>query len=438
MIDSIHVQGKLLHECTMEGERRIDDVYPGHGNGCQLSADRWMLIYATRGWRETDDDRSIIYQLRADRPDGRIVREGRLRKSIDDWDADDDGKTSILQFGHPGVFGIPKGAMVKGKPAPNANVFMARWRRNRYGTIDPKTGLVERLRATESRLLHVEEIQFRLNEEEDDIEVLGPVKMSRELGHEEGLEFCRRGSLLWMNQSISQSVSYNDEGTEWVAVNHFSGGCVAAVKYRFNPDAGLYEWVDTGPLLQTAGRTHTEASIVRGRDRWIICTRADRIEEIKGANGWTTSEDPFKNLSEPVFTRNRKNRTPFTLYNRPDGEIQMFTGDPEASPYRNARNPLFTWRIDPETFEESDRREIFDNIREGLFKPEMTPKSEMCKLLPHAGGREQYLLWRCRVMNLEVSGPKGPAITEEMKEPHGIYYARVRYTEDLPARWDLG
>jgi hypothetical protein len=117
----------------------------------------------------------------------------------------------------------------------------------------------------------------------------------------------------------------------------------------------------------------------------------------------------------------------------------LFTGDPEASPYQNARNPLYSWRIDPETFEETDRREVFDNIREGLFKPESTPKSEMCKLLPHTGGREQFLLWRCRVQNIAEAGYKGhTAITPEMKVPHGIYCARVRYSEDLPGLWALG
>jgi hypothetical protein len=164
MLESIELKGKLLHECGIEGERRSDDVYPAHGNGCQLSADRWMLIYATRGWRNVDDDRSIIYQVRADGPDGEILTEGRLRRSIDHWDPDGAGTTSVLQFGHPGVFGVPRGAVINGRKAPHANVFMARWRRNRYGILDEQTGMVRRLKEGESRRLHVEEVQFRLND----------------------------------------------------------------------------------------------------------------------------------------------------------------------------------------------------------------------------------------------------------------------------------
>ena len=439
MIESIKPQGKLLHECGIEGERRSDDVYPAHINGCQLSADRWMLIFATRGWRNVDDDRSIIYQLRADSPDGRLICEGRLQRSIDDWDSDGDGSRCVLQHGHPGVFGLPKGTLIKGQRAENANLFMARWRRNSYGILDPETGIVERIRDGHLRQLHVEEVQFRLNEADDDIEVLTPITLSREKGYKEGPEFCRRGTFSWMNQNITQSVPYNEEGTEWVSIHHFDGGRVAAIKYRFDRTTNRYQWVDTGPLLQTEGWEHVESSIVRGRNGWIICTRAHVEGEFRGANGWVVTEDPFHSLSDPVFTRHRQNRTPFSLYNCPDGQIRMFTGDAKVSPYRNARNPLYSWRIDLDAFQISDRREVFDCIAEGFFGPESSPKSEMCKLLPHTGGRDQFLLWRIRVMNIAQAGYHGlPAVTEQMKGPHGIYYARVRYTEDLPGMWSLG
>ena len=119
-------------------------------------------------------------------------------------------------------------------------------------------------------------------------------------------------------------------------------------------------------------------------------------------------------------------------------EIRMFTGDPEVSPYNNARNPLYRWRIDEETFETSDRREIYDCVGAGHFPVATSPKSEMCKLLPHAGGREQFLLWRIRVMNVAEDGYHGlPAVSDEMKEPHGIYYARLCYTDDFPGLWEL-
>lgn len=441
MIESIEVKGKLIHECGIEGERRRDDVYPGHPNGCQLSKNRWLLIYATRGWRNVDDDRSIVYQLRADKPDGTLIREGLLRQSINTWDPDGDGSNYIRQHGHPVVFGLPKGALIDGKPAPNANLFTARWRRNNYGRVNPATGLVhERIKDEVERRLRVEEVQFRLNDRQDDIEMLCPVKVSTELGFEERLdsEFCSRGSFAWMNQNYTQPVPFNHDATEWIAMDHFPGGAVAAVKYRFNPQLNLYQWVETGPLLTSEGWEHIETSIARIVGGWLICTRSHCLGQVRGANGFVTTPDPFESLPQPVFNRYRPNRTPITLYHCPDGEIRIFTGDPEVSPYRNARNPLYCWKVNMESFNVSECREIFDCIGKGLLPKESSPKSEMCKLLPHGGGREQYLVWRVRAMNIGVAGYHGlPAITEEMKESHGIYYASIRYTEDQPGIWTL-
>ncbi len=70
MIEFIKPQGKLLHECGIEGERQSDDVYPAQINGCQLSADRWMLIFATRGWRNVDDDIELLTPITLSREKG--------------------------------------------------------------------------------------------------------------------------------------------------------------------------------------------------------------------------------------------------------------------------------------------------------------------------------------------------------------------------------
>ena len=42
-------------------------------------------------------------------------------------------------------------------------------------------------------------------------------------------------------------------------------------------------------------------------------------------------------------------------------------------------------------------------------------------------------------MNIAQADYHGlPAVTEQMKGPHGIYFARVRYSEYHPGRWALG
>src|SRR5439155_8721327 len=103
-------------------------VVPAHPNGIQLSRDRWLLVYATRGFRGVDDDRSIVYQVRHGSPDGRLVKEGFLAWSIDDWDPLGEGKSYVKQHGHPVAFGVPKGALIRGKAAAHANLFVAAWR----------------------------------------------------------------------------------------------------------------------------------------------------------------------------------------------------------------------------------------------------------------------------------------------------------------------
>ena len=73
MIESLKAGGKLIHECGLSAETRGDGVFPAHPNGMQLSKDRWLLIYATRGWRCADDDMSIVYQIREHTPVGPVL-----------------------------------------------------------------------------------------------------------------------------------------------------------------------------------------------------------------------------------------------------------------------------------------------------------------------------------------------------------------------------
>jgi hypothetical protein len=84
-IESIEPHGLLVGECSLEGERRGDDVVPAQPGGIQVSRDRWLLLYATRGFRGVDDDRSIVWQLRQGSFMGRVVKEGFLARSFEDY-----------------------------------------------------------------------------------------------------------------------------------------------------------------------------------------------------------------------------------------------------------------------------------------------------------------------------------------------------------------
>jgi hypothetical protein len=82
---ALEYRGRFVEECTLPGETRRDDVVPRHANAIQLSAERWLVIYSTHGYRGVDDERSIIYQVRAERPDGPVLKEGFLSRTSDDW-----------------------------------------------------------------------------------------------------------------------------------------------------------------------------------------------------------------------------------------------------------------------------------------------------------------------------------------------------------------
>ena len=124
--------------------------------------------------------------------------------------------------------------------------------------------------------------QFRLNDREDDIEIVQPAAELRQEGYDQGPRFCT-ADVRWMNQTFTQAVPYAQggaaDGSQWVDVNHFDGGRVAALRYRFDPGAGVYRWTDTGPLVAGPGPwRHSEASIARAGSAWIIATRASAAE----------------------------------------------------------------------------------------------------------------------------------------------------------------
>ena len=122
----------------------------------------------------------------------------------------------------------------------------------------------------------------------------------------------------------------------------------------------------------------------------------------------------------------------------PDGELRIFTGEPTVSPYHNARDPLYAWRVDPGDFSVSDRRVVYDSVAAGMLKVDCVPRLDMCKLVPHSGGRTQTVLFRIRVKNVNHQYGSLPPITPELKAKCAVYRAEITYSEDIPATWNLG
>ncbi len=438
-IESVEHVGQLVRECTLPGHTRADDVVPRSANCIQISATRWLIVYATHGYRGVDDERSIIYQVRSDAPDGSVLKEGFLARSEMDWKEQGlptpaEGSVYYKQLGHGVVFGVPKGALIGGKPAPHANLFVAKWRVSGRA-IDVKTGFMPFEGVDRSIGQRVEWMQFRLNDREDDIEIVQPVAQLRQKGFEKGEAFCS-ADVKRMNQSFCQPVVANDDFTEWADANAFNESRVAALRYRFHPESHRYEWVETGPMLGgDPKRGFGEPSLVCLADGWIAAGRG--ATEI----GWARAKDPFTAWSPPEFTQDPPGRVPLTVYRCADGVTRLFCNDIRVNSTRQIRNPLFCWDVDVEHgFATSNRREIFSVARGNLpIRPESHAKIDFPHLFP-LHGRTQLVAHgvSMRAMNFPTErSPDIPIQNAAEKAAAGLYYSRITYRKAPPPVWQF-
>ena len=424
-VESLQPAGEFIHECSLDGERRRDDVVPRHANCIQASRTRWLVVYSTHGWRGVDDERSIVWQLRRDAPEGPVVREGFLARAQADWRPDGvpaaaDGKVWFKQHGHMVAFGVPKGAHIAGKPAVNANVFVAKWR-VLGRALDLKRDYLEKTAAPTTQ--GVEWVQFKLNAREDDIEILQPVRRMRQKGFEVGDAFCSAADAGSMNQSFCPPVAANADFTEWADCNHFDRGRLAVLRHRFNAATGLYEWTDTGPWLAAPRVALSEASLVRLADGWLVAARSN------GVVAWARSADPFAGWDAVTFSREPSVSAPLTVVRCSDGTVRLFTGDRVASPQRYDRDPLYCW--DVKTAGEvsvSNRRVIFDSEAAKMpFRRAVRSKIDFCELFP-LHGRAQLVVHgvSTRAYNHPYEGQPGiPPLNAEEKAASGLHFARL-------------
>ena len=440
-IESIQHLGEFIRECTLPGETRKDDVVPRHANAIQLSATRWLVIYSTHGYRGVDDERSIIYQVRCDAPDGAVLKEGFFARGQTGWlppgvKPPPEGKTFYNQHGHMVAFGVPKGALIDGRTPPHANLFVAKWR-VLGRVLDLKTGFLDKDAANPELAAAsraVEWVQFRLNDREDDIEILQPVARLRQRGFETGPAFCS-GKVEWMNQSFCPPVPATRDCTTWADANHFDGDRVAALKYQFNVETKRYEWIEMGPLLGTPRKRFFEASLVHLPEGWIVAGRGE------GDVGWSRADDPWASWAPLVFTKDPRVNAPLTVFRCADGIVRLFTGDPAVSPTRNGRDPLYCWDVQPNRgFAATNRREIFSSTTGKLpIRAAAAPKLDFCELFP-LHGRSQLIVHgvSTRAFNHAYPGRPGiPIQNAAEKNACGLSYARLTYRQAPPALWQF-
>ncbi|MDZ4803155.1 MAG: hypothetical protein SGI92_33770 [Bryobacteraceae bacterium] len=451
--------GKLVHDCGIPGQGRSNGAFPAHPNGIRLSRDRYLLLYATRGWRGVDEDRSIVYQVRSGAFNGPILKEALLAKSVDDWDPMGDGSKHFKAHGHPGGFGVPKGALIGGQLAGNANLFVLKWycyARHFAGPDRLERFLAESSARLAEKTIRVQWVHARLNDAEDDIELLESVSSLRAPGFTELDPLAERN-----NQTYTQAQPFNATASEWIdqfmpnwpdPEQPTASGPVA-IKFRYNPGRHRYEWVQTGPRYFPPGIDAIEGGLIRLDDGWAMYARP-----FKDANLpllWVRMDDPFSRPAKKILAQQRAGqpivRGPVTAYRCADGRIRVFTGSREISPYANRRHPLYCWEADPAAdFALSKRQVVFDILAtDPRIRPESEPIADMCKLLPHSGGSTQWIAHRFRTESINYrrerpasTNPEpqfqiSPAVTDHEREAHGIYLARIDYGDSFPDVWDF-
>jgi hypothetical protein len=435
----------LISDCPLAGEKRADRVVPAHPNGLQLARDRFLVLYATRGFRGTDDDRSICYQLRSGDFTGPVLREGFLSRSTPDWDPLGDGGRYFRQHGHPVAFGVPKGARIRGQTPPHAGIFVAKWR-----VVAKAVGADGRLAESGSRHQRigqgVEWVQFRLNADESDLEIIQPRATLRQRGFESGSAICPLPRYTWMNQTFINAVPFNDDASEWVDVNHFAGDRIAALRYAFDAKTGRYEWEQTSPWLIDPKGGISEASVLRWANDWIVAVRLSGAPvQIPGRParpahgvGWLRTEDLFGTRAGHLsFPQTPQCTAARGAYRCADGVVRIFGGDPFVPPprgqTRSKRNPVYAWDIDIDRdFHASPPRMISNaftlapNIRRNSV-----PMLDMIKVMPSTGGCAQTLLHRF------TFAPNTFPLTEAEFAGCGVYAARMEFDDTVPAAWSF-
>jgi len=445
VIDSIVPRGKLVHECRLPGEGRELNVYPAHPNAAQLSEDRWLLIFSTRASRGNDDEKSIVYQVRAGSVEGPVLNEGWIRRSVDDWDPLSDGKKYVRQHGHPTVFGVPRGALIDGTRVAHENIFVCMWR-TVARWIDPALNYLQdpsELPDLARQTQKVEWLQFRLNDAGDDIEVIVPSAQLRQKGFEAGERICANGKVENMNAGFVCAVAANSLRSEWICCHHVNigadprqalGGQVGAglvpLRFEFDPASGRYEWVEVGRRVIPG---LYESSTIRWGGEWIVCGRRYAHDVV----GWVRGADLFDGEFEMELPADQPNRAPVSCYLCPDGVIRRLGGCVERSPYESHRDPIYAVEIDPRNcFSASGHEIIFDGRAAGL-PMQGGPLIDFPKLVSHAGGRVQTVLYRARSQML--NDPKRPErhLLQDEIDASGIYFSQVYYDREYPGAWSF-
>ncbi|MCK5844027.1 MAG: hypothetical protein KAG97_04915 [Victivallales bacterium] len=435
MIKTLEHRGGYILDTSLDCCQKANGVMPSHPKIIHLSENRFLVVLGSRGFLGVDDDQDIIYQVREGSPVGAILNEGVLARAGSGWDPMSRGDSFFKSNGTPIAFGVPKGATIDGELIPHHNHFVIKW--YTYPKIE-KDGLRHLDSDLTVEIIRLEWVQCRLNDAEDDIEIIHGPERLRQVGYETGEHFCSLESLTkCMNHSITPAVPYTDDSSEWVEVDHFYSGILAPVRYKYDTSLKRYQWVETGPATIDAELKLSEANICKVGDEWLVASRTNKNG--CGTAWWKTNSlfgDGLgeKKISDPTTWG------PRMMFGCPDGVVRIFSGSMKESPYGEKRNPLFCWEVDTETFELSNRRTVFDFYEMGLYDRNATelegsqgPFAGFTMLGPW-NGNTQILTHR---VTKGASHLADHPLTPREIGMFGSYYSEITYEEPIAPQWEF-
>jgi hypothetical protein len=141
--------------------------------------------------------------------------------------------------------------------------------------------------------------------------------------------------------------------------------------------------------------------------------------------------DPFTGFGEPTFAPIPSSYCPRTAWLMPDGKLRIFSGDIMLSPFKQKRDPLFCWDVDPNNFSVTNQRTILSG-RANLGME--LPMIGFAKLSP-VHNQRQILTFRVTTMNQRQATDRWPAATDHDLHQSGAHHCVIRYDGNIPDTW---
>ncbi|MBE6358537.1 MAG: hypothetical protein E7057_04745 [Lentisphaerae bacterium] len=397
----------------------------------EIAPDRWLSLYTMVDGRGHDANCGIYGELRADAPDGMVLRSRILVAGGDgtNYSPCGDGVEYFRCAGQAHVFGSQKTGVFavtyyqhvqKWENGVLQNPGSWHWRQKHGSMLMSGT-----LRVC---MLHLE-----YDAQADDWRIIEQPHLLAQDGWENSPDaFCEFGPGFSLNHALEPPVPLNDDGTEFLEYLTITAyddpyavgghGTVVPVRYKFDPETRRYRWVQTGKRWRDGNDTLGEVSIVRipdGSGDFLLSVR-----QFLGTGDIILARvsDPFVEGIRKVH-RYKGSSAPRTLGVRSDGLMRIFINDSDMSPYKHERNPLYEYQIYPD-LRLGEPHVVADAVQQKLPWPE--PFLDMGRYLEYAPGKEMLCFRafdRVQIVGNEGSEP----LSAEAADLYGVHYLKADF-----------